>query len=307
MSGQKLVLATRRMGGPLTMTGYAGDAAARQLMVAAFHEADREVARIEDLLTDYRPSPLNDINAGAGRHPVKVTAELFDLIVKALAVARESLGVFDITYAAVGILWRASRLSGVAPDPAQLHEAQQLVNYRNMALNYEESTVFLPKAGMRIGLGGVGKGYAVDRAYQLIRERGVVNFMVNGAGDMRAHSTEDARRPWHVAIQNPFSAGKDAAAGALLVKTGAIATSGDYQRYIMHGGVRCHHVLDARSGAIRQDVASVTIGAPSALVADMYATTVMASGVEGGMEFLRQRRGIRGVMIDRCGGVHTSC
>ena len=276
MSALDLVFKSRRMGGPFSIKGYARDERERHWLREACGEADREVERIENLLTDFRPSPLNDVNAAAGKAPVTVPSELFELIVRAQALAEESGGVFDITYAAVGMLWRAARAAGCLPDPALLAQALQRVGYREIVLDPSVPAVFLPKAGMRIGLGGVGKGYAVDRAYHVLRARGFVNFMVTAAGDIRVHSHEKAPRPWQIALENPFRAGY--AAGGLLIKTGAVATSGDYQRYFMRDGVRYHHVLDARSGHIRQDVASVTIAAPTALTADLYATTIMAMG-----------------------------
>ena len=305
MSAIKVSHASCRMGGPFSFSGFAEDLTSKQVVLAAFHAADREVSRIENLLTDYHDSPLNEINAAAGKHPVKVSDELFDLIGQSIAISKESGGVFDISYAAVGILWRQARLQNQLPEESALANAQRAVNYRNIVMDYSAKTIFLPDSAMRIGLGGVGKGYAVDRAYQIIRERGVRNFMVNGAGDIRTHAHESLLRPWYIAIQNPFN-NKNAAAGGLFMKSGAVATSGNYQRFLMHNGIRYHHVIDARNGKIRQDVASVTITASNALGADMYATTVMALGVEDGIKFLKNHRSARGILIDCEGKVHRS-
>jgi FAD:protein FMN transferase len=261
-----------------------------------------EVARLEDLLTDFRPSPLNAINDQAGVRPVEVTEEIFRLLEFSQQVARDSEGAFDITYAAVGQLWRRAFQEGQPPAEEELARYRPLVDYRLLRLDPAARTAFLPRTGMRLGLGGVGKGYAVDRVYELLRRLGLKNFIVNGAGDIRLHSDASAPRPWKIGIRNPL-ASAPLPMGYLTLSQGAVATSGDYERYLKYRGQRLHHILDARTATIRQDVAAVTVRAATALEADVFATTVMALGVEQGAAFLNHRRGVEGFIVTPSGTV----
>jgi thiamine biosynthesis lipoprotein len=202
----------------------------------------------------------------------------------------------------VGQLWRQAFQTSIPPAAEALQEKKHLVDFRKIVLDEQNSTVFLPEAGMRIGLGGVGKGYAVDRVYDLLLRLGLDNFLVNGAGDIRVHSSADAPRRWRLGIRNPLS-GPDQAMGQILMARGAVATSGDYERYFKYRGKKYHHILDARTSEIREDVASVTIFAPTALAADVYATTAMALGLEDGEHFLKRRRDIHGFLVSSRGQV----
>ncbi|MCX6123889.1 MAG: FAD:protein FMN transferase [Proteobacteria bacterium] len=298
-------LLTRRMGSPFQFTGYVHDKSQELLMIGAFREADAEVARIEDELTDFRASPFERINDAAGKHPVTVSQEIMWLMGQALRICHSSHGAFDISYAATGHLWRKARQTGCLPLAADLASAQKNVNYRWIELDYERSTVFLPRPGMRIGFGGVGKGYAVDRAFNLIKNRCPhSNFMVNGAGDLRVQCETNAKRPWIIRLRNPLGP-PSSAAGILTLKSGAVATSGDYERFVMNGGQRLHHIIDGRTGEIRQDIVSVSILAPSALEADLSATAVMALGPVEGMNFIETTPGLRGSLITREGDVRV--
>lgn len=147
---------------------------ARAIMEAAALTAYAEIDRVENLLTDFRDSPLNALNAAAGGAPVKVSPELFDLVDFALGICRESSGAFDVTFASVGMLWRAAFRRGVPPAAAEIARAMRLVGYSRLELDREACTIRLPEKGMRIGLGSIGKGYAVDRAFQVIDRKSVV-------------------------------------------------------------------------------------------------------------------------------------
>lgn len=287
------------------MVGYGQSTQERLALISAFKTADLEVARIEDELTDFRPSPFNEINRYAGIKPVPVSDEIQGLVHKALQISEASKGAFDISYAAVGHLWRTARQSGCLPAKEEIEAQKRFVDYRRIVVDADASTVYLPHPRMRIGFGGVGKGYAVDQAFEIIKSKfGLTNFMINGAGDIRVSCAADAPRPWIVRIRNPFGP-PGSAAGMMTVRGGAVATSGDYERFMMNGDQRLHHVIDARTCSIRQDVASVTICAPTALEADLCATAAMALGPNDGLRFIESRRGIRGTLIDRTGQVYT--
>ena len=287
------------MGSPFTITAYPGGGrrvATEQEVLAAVNTAYAELARVEDLLTDFRDSPLNRVNSGAGGLPVAVPSELMGLLDSALGACRDSGGAFDITFSAVGMLWREAFRTGVPPSDAAIDAALKLVDHSKVELDREACTVRLPQAGMRIGLGSIGKGYGVDRAFHVLRELGLENFLVNGAGDIRVCSGPAAPRPWRVAIKNPF-ASDDRAAGFLDLRNGAVVTSGDYEKYFIHRGTKYHHIIDARTGRVRSDIASVTVAASTAAIANACTISVMALGPLEGAAFLNRRRGAGGVII----------
>jgi thiamine biosynthesis lipoprotein len=268
----------------------------RQFILSAVETAYAEIARIEDMLTDFRPSPLTAVNDAAGASPVAVPDEIVSLVSRAQRVAAESGGAYDISYAAVGMLWREAFRTGVLPSPGALRKARELVDFRKIRINQERREIFLPVAGMRIGLGSIGKAYAVDAAFSLLKGMGVVNFFVNGAGDLRLHAARNAPRPWRVGIKNPLNRGRSSC-GVIEISHGAVATSGDYERCRVIGGVKYHHIIDARTAQVRDDVSSVTVLAPEVVTANAYATAAMALGAVDGDEFLARRRGIRSIMI----------
>jgi len=295
------------MGSPFTITAYPGGGrrTRKPELQTAIATAYEEIRRVEDLLTDFRDSPLTRVNAGAGGPPVPVPAELLELLDFALGLCRDSGGAFDITYSAVGRLWREAFRTGTPPEDGAIAAALRLVDYRKVELDRRNSTVRLPEKGMRLGLGSIGKGYGVDRAFRVMRDLGAENFLVNGAGDLRVCSAPGAPRPWRVAIKNPF-AGDDRAAGALTLRCGAVATSGDYERFFVHRGRKYHHIIDARTGRVRGDIASVTAAASTAALANACTISAMALGPEEGAAFLRRRRDAAGVLIDTAGRV-TNC
>lgn len=292
------------MGSPFTILAYDGGKrpCGERVIAAAVETAYSELSRVEDLLTDFRDSPLSRINAGAGGPPVRVPEELFDLLEFALGLCRDSSGAFDVTYAAVGELWRAAFKNGVPPSDSEIDSALVFVDHKAVEMNRRDFSVRLPVKGMRVGLGSIGKGYGVDRAYRTLRDCGLENFLVNGAGDIRVFSAADAPRPWRIAIRNPFSV-EEKPAGVIALRRGAVVTSGDYERFFIHGGKKYHHIIDARTGRVRSDTASVTVCAATAALANAYSISAMALGPEEGAAFLRRRRDAAGVIITAAGTV----
>lgn len=302
--GKKISVDRMLMGSPFNICTY-DDIKDEQTTLYLLDSAFTEVKRLEDLMTDFRDSPLNDINKNAGIKPVKVPEELFHIIETSLELSRESKGAFDISYAAVGQLWREAFKTKVLPKKEELEELKKHVDYKKIILNKEKLEVFLPDPKMRIGLGGVGKGYAVDAVFRYLKEMGFNNFYVNGAGDIRVCSDAKAPRKWRIAIKNPFST-EGLAAGYTEIANGAVATSGDYERFVEIDGKKYHHIMDARTSKISDAIVSVSIFSNSALTSDLFATTVMALGIEDGINFLNSRKNIFGVIIDSKGKVYRS-
>lgn len=293
------------MGSPFTIQVYAPLDTKQELILQWIELAFAEISRIEDLLTDFRASPFNDINAMAGIRPVKVNREIFNILELSLQISRDSDGAFDISYASVGHLWRKASNAGIPPSQEALNRAKSFVDFRKIEMNPLTQEVFLPQSEMKIGLGGIGKGYAVDQAFHLLRHLGLDNFDVNGAGDIHVHSSPAAPRPWRIGIRNPL-AEKNIAMGQLQIQNGAVATSGDYERFFRHRGIKYHHVLDGRTGDITQGVTSVTVMATSTVTADVCATTAMALGPQKGIEFLERKRGVSGFLVTTDGKVHKT-
>jgi len=245
-----------------------------------------EIARVENLLTDFRDSPFNKINDHAGERPVEVCPEIFKLIEKSFEISGMTNGAFDISYASIGKVWRDAKRKNEKPDADALKLAAGLVDFKKILLDKKNLTIYLPHPQMRIGLGGIGKGYAVDQAFQILRSNGVENFMVNGAGDIRVHSNTGAPRPWRLGIRNPFSKDPTQSMGQIEIKNGAMATSGNYIKFI--GDKEHHHIHDPKSGKSPQEIASATVLTEEAVMADPLATSLMIMQQEQGLELLNK-------------------
>ncbi len=292
------------MGGTFLLEAYIEEGKEAQT-AELFSLCFTEVERIENLLTDFKESPFQKINDEAGKNPVQVPSEIFNLIETSLQLSKSTHGVFDISYASIGHLWRKYRLQNKEPDLAEISSCRDYVDYKKIILDPKNSTVFLPHPQMRIGLGGIGKGYAVDRAFELLYSKGPTNFLVNGAGDLRVHSDKDSPRPWRIGVRNPFNPDPSIHMGVVQVKEGAVATSGDYVNFVNFQNKKFHHVLDPRTGLPSEGAVSATILAKDALTADTRATVAMILGPSQGIEYLNQE-GLVGFLVDKNGRVLMS-
>lgn len=266
------------------------------------NECFREVVRIENLLTDFKPSAFQKINDFAGKSPVVVPREVFQLIEKANAISEMTSGAFDISYATIGHYWRECRRNQKTPDSTIVDERKGLINFKNIELDSRQSTVYLPFGEMRVGLGGIGKGYAVDCLFEKLKSKGLVNFMVNGSGDIRIHSLASAPRMWRVGIRNPFNSDPNINCGLLKVSNGAVATSGGYINKIEN---HSHHILDPKSGTSKDEIVSATIWTDTSLESDTLATAIMVMGRIEGMKLINQKKHFA-ILIDNTGKVHLS-
>jgi thiamine biosynthesis lipoprotein len=271
-----------------------------ELALAAFDE----VRRIENLLTDFRPSPFNAINNSAGVSPVLIPPEIIALIEKSFEFSRLTNGAFDISYASVGQLWRLARATGVTPSLLDLEQYKSYVDYRKIQIDHKNQTVFLPEKKMRIGLAGIGKGYAVDCAFDLLKKAGLINFQVSGAGDLRTHCAPDAPRAWRVGIRNPLSSDPNKQMGILQLRNNAVATSGDYVNFVP--GTKdhsLHHIIDPQTGNPSTGLACVTIMAEQVLTADVLATAAMVMGKDQALTLLNRQSSIA-FLVTKSGAVH---
>ena len=243
-----------------------------------------ELRRIDSLMSHYKPeSQLSQINQYANERPVQVDKELFDLIRLSTHYSQITEGAFDITYASVGYLYNYPQ--HIRPTEAQIRQALPAVNWRNMLLDEEHHTVRFEHAGMRIDLGGIGKGHAVDRGIDVLKARGIARALVTAGGDSRIIG-DRIGRPWLVAIRHPDNPSK--VVTRIPLSDSAVSTSGDYERYFDEDGVRYHHIIDPRTGHSASKVRSATILAPTATQTDGMSKTAFVLGAEKALEIINR-------------------
>ena len=269
---------------------------------AAIEAALDEVAREEALFSEYRPaSEISAINRAAGGAPVQVDAEVFGVLQRSLWASRVTRGAFDITFAGCGGLWsvREQRV----PGQELIAACMPKVGFQKVRLDERESSAFLPEPGMRIGLGGIAKGYGVDRAVEVLLARGFTNVVVDGGGDLRVEG-EDIDGPWTVNIAHPRRPGQ--VFETIRVTRGAVVTSGDYLRYFERDGVRYHHIIDPATGWPASRSVAVTVVAPTATDADALATGLFVLGPEQGLAALASLPGVEALYFGPDLSVHAS-
>lgn len=269
---------------------------------AAIEAVLADMRRIDALMSTYKPdSEISRVNAKAAIAPVAVTAELFGLLQTAQQYAGLSKGVFDITYASVGYLYDYRQK--VHPDDKALAAALPTVDYRQLKLDPVNRTVAFGKPGMRIDLGGIAKGYAVDRGIEILKARGFTHAMVNAGGDTRV-SGDRFGKPWVIGIRHPDR--KDEIVLRIPLVDAAFSTSGDYERYFDEGGVRYHHIIDPKTGSSPHAVRSVTIIASNATRTDGLSKTVFILGAQEGIAFINSIPDADAIVIAADGKVSYS-
>ncbi|HZX57404.1 MAG TPA: FAD:protein FMN transferase [Mucilaginibacter sp.] len=265
-----------------------------------------EIQRIEKLLTTFSDdSETNQVNNNAGIMPVQVSRETFDLINRSIRISEITQGAFDITYGSIDKrLWNFDKNMTSLPDVATAKKMVRLINFRNVILDKENCTVFLKEKGMRIGFGGIGKGYAAERARQVMKEAGVDSGVVNASGDLTAWGFQPNGMPWTIGIVNPDA--KDEVFSYMSVTDMAVATSGNYEKYVMIDGKKYSHTINPRTGLPITGIKSVTIITTNAEIADAMATPVMIMGIETGLDMINQIKDIEAVIIDDHNRLYTS-
>lgn len=264
-----------------------------------------EIDRIEKLISSWDPkSQTSKINQNAGIQPVTVDPELFDLIDRAIGLSRLTDGAFDISYASMDRIWKFDGSMTEMPTESALRKSVARVGYYNIVLDKVNSTVFLKKNGMKIGFGGIGKGYAADKAKKLLKSKGVSSGIINASGDMNTWGVQPDGSEWKVAITNPLN--KNKAFALLPLNNGAVVTSGNYEKFVEFGGKRYTHIIDPRTGYPSSGIISVTVFAPSAELADALATSVFVMGREVGLDRINQMPNIECIIIDDKGNITKS-
>jgi thiamine biosynthesis lipoprotein len=269
-------------------------------------EAIAEVSRIEKLLTTFNNnSQTNQINENAGIRPVNVDKEVFDLIQRSLRISALTDGAFDISYGSFDKhFWNFDKEMTSLPDAEAAKESVKLINYQNIILDAQNLTVFLKEKGMRIGFGGIGKGYAAERAKQLLIKNGVKSGIVNAAGDLTTWGNQPNAKPWTIAIADPNAQNK--AFSYINISDVAIATSGNYEKFVIIDGKKYSHTIDPKTGFPVFGIKSVTIICPNAELADAMATPISVLGVDAGLGLINQMKQIACIIIDDDNNIYTS-
>ncbi|WP_116769577.1 FAD:protein FMN transferase [Maribacter litoralis] len=264
-----------------------------------------EISRIEKLISSWDPnSQTSLINKNAGIQPVQVDAELFGLIQRGIGISKLTDGAFDISYASMDNIWKFDGSMTDMPSDDLIKASVAKVGYHNIILDKENHTVFLKLEGMKIGFGAIGKGYAADKAKELLMSKGVVAGIINASGDMNTWGKQTNGKDWQVAITNPID--KNKVFALLPVHNGAVVTSGNYEKYVTFNNTRYTHIIDPRSGYPATGIVSVTVFAPKAELADALATSVFVMGKDVGLNRIEQLPKVECVIIDGEGNIITS-
>jgi thiamine biosynthesis lipoprotein len=269
------------------------EATARRASRAAY---DR-IAALNAILSDYDPeSELSRLSRSAGGPPVRVSADLFDVLARSRRMYERSGGAFDVTIAPVGRLWRRARRDHKLPDPKRLTDARALVGSDKMVLEERARTVQLKKPGMKLDVGGIAKGYASQAALEVLKAQGINRALVAGAGDIVAGDPPPDARGWRIAIA-PVEPNQPVRPRVLLLAQRAVSTSGDAEQFVIIDGHRYSHIINPATGLGVEDRASVTVVADDGGTADALETTVYLLGPERGLKLIEETPGAAALYV----------
>jgi FAD:protein FMN transferase len=282
------------MGSLLTVTVWTSDEPAA---TAAIAEVFGEFDRLENLMSTWRTgSDVLRLNAAAGRGPVKLSPEVIEVLGLARHYSDLTGGKFDVTFAALSGLWRFDQdMDRVVPSRAAIAARLPLIRWRDLVVDAAAGTAELRRRGMSVNLGGIGKGYAVDRAIAILRRRGFRDFLVQAGGDLYVGGHPQGRA-WRLGIQDPRGPA-DSPFALLELSDVTCSTSGDYERYFFKDGRRYHHILDPATGQPAMASRSVTLVTAKAVEADALSKAVFILGPEKGMALVRRLPGVEGVIV----------
>ena len=264
---------------------------------AAIQAAVDKIYEIDHLMSDYDPnSQLSLVNREAFEHPVPVDAALFEVLTAAKLYSCMSEGAFDVTVGPVVQLWRKAKQDTIAPSTEAIAKAKEAVGYENLILDAENKTVKFAKEGMFLDLGGIAKGYAVDTAIEILQAAGLKGGMVDIGGNLRCFGTPaNGKRNWRIGLQDPQK--EEEILMVLNMDGMAVATSGDYRRFVVIDGQKHSHIINPATADSAQDLSSVTIIAPTAMAADALSTTVTVMGDEKGLAMIETIEDTEAILI----------
>jgi thiamine biosynthesis lipoprotein len=282
------------MGSELRLSAWTDDEPAA---AAAFEAVFAEFDRLESLMSVWREgSDVLKLNAAAGQRAVPVSADVLAVLQSARQISEWTGGKFDVTFGVLSDLWKFDHdQDNRLPDMNEVRRRLPLIDYLALKIDEQAGTAFLTRRGMRAHLGGIGKGYAVDRGVALLRGRGFRDFMIQAGGDLYVAGLKDGR-PWRLGIQDPRGPA-DHSFAMVELSDSTFSTSGDYERFFMKNGRRYHHIIDPATGEPGQAVRSVTIVSGSGVIADGLAKGVFLLGPTEGMALVQRLRAIDAVIV----------
>lgn len=255
-----------------------------------------EITRIENLISEWIPATqVSQINRNAGIKPVKVDRELFDLTKRAIGFSKLTDGAFDISFAAADKIWKFDGTMNTLPSAEAVKESVAKIGYENIVLDPENLTIFLKLPGMKIGFGATGKGYAADKTKALMQSKGIKAGIINASGDMNSWGKQPNDKNWTLGITDPSNPGDVL---AVLPLENAVVTSGNYEKFVMIDNKRYSHIIDPRTGYPANGLASVTVFAESAEIANGFSTAIMVLGKDAGLNLIDRTPGLSAVIID---------
>jgi thiamine biosynthesis lipoprotein len=267
---------------------------------AAIDAVLAQMRHIDETMSTYKPtSEVSQVNDRAAAGPMPITQELFDLLTTAKEYSVITDGAFDITYASVGYLYDFRK--HVRPTEGQIDKALPAIDYRHVLLDAQNRTVQFSQQGVRIDLGGIAKGYAVDRGIDALKARGITRAFVSAGGDSRIIGDRFGK-PWIVGIRDPTK-GEGSVIARIPLVDAAISTSGDYERYFDEDGVRYHHIIDPHTGHSASKVRSATVIGPYATRTDGLSKTAFVLGPQKAMEIYNRLDDIDAIIVKLDGTV----
>lgn len=264
-----------------------------------------EITRIEKLISSWDPdSETFLINKNAGIKPVKVSLELFNLIERAKQISVITDGAFDISYSSMDKIWKFDGSMKYKPTEAEIKESIAKVGYDKIILNTKDHTVFLKQKGMKISFGAIGKGYAADKAKELLISKQVVAGIINASGDLTTWGTKASGEKWLIGIANPLS--KDKIFSWLPIVESSVATSGNYEKYVVFDDKKYSHIIDPRTGYPSKGVNSVSVFNKSAELCDALATAIFIMGKDAGIALINKLPMTEVILVDGDNKIHKS-
>jgi len=291
------------MGSRFEITPFANS---DSLVEKAIEASITETRRIENLISEWIPeSEISKVNQNSGIKPVKVSKEVFELVRRCLKVSDLTDGAFDISWACARNTWKFDGSMKALPIQKTLDSLAALINYKNIILNETDTSIFLSKKGMAIGLGAVGKGYAANRSKVVMKKLGIENGIVICGGDLIAWGSPNSNKLWNIGIANPDNPQR--AIAWFEVGPMAVVTSGDYEHYVEFNGIRYSHIINPKTALpVENNLRSVTIICPDAELSDALSTSVYVMGKEKGLALINQLKGIECIIIDKDFKFYTS-
>ncbi|WP_320019626.1 FAD:protein FMN transferase [Labilibaculum manganireducens] len=281
------------MGSRFEMTAVTSDENQARLAIKTGID---EIKRIELLISSWDAnSQTSKIIANAGIEPVVVDQELFNLIRRSIKISNLTHGAFDISYASMDKIWKFDGSMKSMPDSLSVAASVSKINYKNIILDEEKHSVFLKKAGMKIGFGAIGKGYAANKALELMAKMNLDGALVNASGDLISWGKDEGGKDWKIGITNPKN--KNQIYSWLTIGETAVVTSGNYEKFVEFNGIKYSHIIDPRTGYPVKGLSSVTVICPNAELADALATSVFVLGKDNGLELINRLNGIECILV----------